>query len=65
MTKVRPNRVNKTLEEKQTLIASFETLATISEGLKTAVDVDGSKCIMVPEEVESEEDFIKWIDELD
>ena len=33
--------------------------------MKTAVDIDGNKCIMIPEEVESEEDFIKWIDELD
>ncbi len=33
--------------------------------MKTAVDIDGSKCIMIPEEVESEGDFIKWVDGLD
>ncbi len=33
--------------------------------MKTVVDLDRNKCIMVPEEVESEEDFIKWIDGLD
>lgn len=33
--------------------------------MKTVVDIDGNKCIMIPEEVKSEEDFIKWIDKLD
>lgn len=55
------------LEEYLQSLPSQETTqdSYLSKLLETAVDIDGSKCIMVPEEVESEEDFIKWIDELD
>ncbi|WP_175624003.1 hypothetical protein [Pseudocolwellia agarivorans] len=34
MAKVRPNRINKTTEEKQAFIASFAALAAISQGIK-------------------------------
>lgn len=32
--KARPNRINKTTEEKQAFIASFAALAAISQGIK-------------------------------